>query len=158
MIINYYSENKDKKFTFLQTTFYKLLLLELPDEKIIGEDIYGNILIEIEDTVKIISHEDLSITETYINLDVFKETIKTDGFAWIDCYSSIDEEILEKYKNILQPDEVLHWIQPLFLGGEKSIKNITKINRIKHWEGHLSLLEQMSGTEIGGHIIIKKDG
>lgn len=155
MIFKFYVNDFESKRTFLLSNYFKNIFNEINTDKIIGEDIFGNILVEIDSTVKIIDHEDLNVSETYLNQEDLIATISAEGFSWIDCYSNIDILIIEKLEKELKRDEVLHWVQPLFLGGKTDLENIIKLDRLKHWEGHLSLIKQLRETVNGSNIIIK---
>jgi hypothetical protein len=121
----------------------------------IGEDAFGNVLILLNETVQIIDHEEFSLTNTYIELEEFKKTIISDGYFWVDCYTNEDLEIFNHYQQKLPIESHIHWIQPLFLGGNKELNNTVTLERLIHWKGHFELQKQIKGLDAGDWVIIK---
>jgi len=132
-----------------------LLLSRFQSFRVLGEDVFGNMLVLSGDSVFIVSHEDGSTYDTQVDGDTFLDTLRSCGYAWIDYYSGEALRVFEALQGSLRDSEHIHWIHPLALGGVCSTGNATMVDRKQHIAEHLKLMDQLKGTNPGDNVASK---
>jgi hypothetical protein len=122
-----------------------------------GEDIFGNQLIlpEEKTTVYLCNHENGSCDNLDLGIADLLEACLRHGLSWIDFYSDGSLNVAQSRLSDLTWEQHLHWTQPLILGGEVALNNLSIVDRFVHLAGHAKLWKQLSGLPTGVEVRIQ---
>lgn len=115
-----------------------------------GEDVFGNqlVLLDGKDEVLLWDHETAATYDLLLPPFHLLRVVSTHGVSWIDSYTDQILAVADAAPN-LDRDSHLHWITPLFLGGEATQENTSVEDRCSHLEFHATLWRSLEGLPPG---------
>lgn len=110
-----------------------------------GEDVFGNQLMigGSGENVLLWNHENGECTDLWVGPTELLRTVIDNGLRWIDFYSDRSLDVAGQFSPV-PLDMHLHWVTPLFLGGQVAASNISLIERDAHLVGHAQIWSQLS--------------
>jgi hypothetical protein len=127
------------------------------DFQAFGEDVFGNQLVlrPREENAFLWHHEDGQFHDLLLDPVLLIESVESGGVEWVDFYQNGCLDVARPRLESLSPDDHLHWVTPLILGGQIETGNLEAIDRMQHLGGHAELWRKIGHLPLGTHIVFK---
>ncbi len=119
-----------------------------------GEDVFGNQLVVVNGggAAVLWNHETGECHDLLVGPSELLRTAFESGIDWIDIYSDDSLAIAKQFGPVPLASH-LHWMKPLFLGGQTTPDNVSLVKREAHLIGHAKLWSQVGELPPGTSVI-----
>jgi hypothetical protein len=122
-----------------------------------GEDVFGNQLAlrdpKPDAPVALWDHETGTLTDLGLDALTLLRAVDEAGLDWLEPYPT--EALQLGLQLAVPPNDHLHWVTPLALGGKTVAANACRLPRVQHLVGHAALWAQIHDMPSGGHVLLK---